>query len=103
MPRQAWLCRARRSGGGAEDGAPVDVAREGALGPRQLDRVGPVGGGELEDSLLGPPGEQAQEIAQVGPGLERMELSARDEGDEVGVDLSGVVGASQGYQVCEAD
>ena len=35
-----------------------------------LAGLAPVDGGELEHALGGPAGEEAQEVAQVGPGLD---------------------------------
>jgi|SRR6266700_1190777 len=44
---------------------------------------------------MGPAREEAEEVAQVGPGLDVVELAAREQGDEGGVDLRGVVAADE--------
>jgi hypothetical protein len=50
-----------------------------------LDRLLEVGGGELEDTGFRPVGEQIEQVAQVAPGLETVQLAAGNERDEGGV------------------
>jgi hypothetical protein len=79
----------------AEGGAPEDVGGKLLLSVLVLESVLPVEGGELEGPAHGPAWQQAEEIAEVGPGLDVVELTAREEGDEGGVDLGGIVGSDE--------
>src|SRR4051812_49436443 len=75
----------------AERGAPEDVGVEPLLSVLVLEGLLPVDGGQVEDAGAGPAREQAEEIAEVAPGLDVVELAAREQGDEGCVDLAGVV------------
>jgi len=55
----------------------------------------PVQRSELEQAVHGPARDQAEDVAQVAPGLDAVELAAREQGDEVGIDLCGVVAADE--------
>ena len=79
----------------AEGRLPEDVGVEPLLSVLVLKGLLPVGGRELQDAADGPAGEEAEEVAEVGPGLDVVELAAGEEGDEGGVDLGGVVGADE--------
>ena len=52
------------------------IGREPSLSVCILAGLLPVGGGELEDSAARPPREQAEEIAEVGAGLELVQAAA---------------------------
>jgi hypothetical protein len=75
--------------------APEDVGIEALLSVLVLEGLLPVEGGELEDAAAGPAGKQTEEVAEVGPGLDAVELAAREQGDEGGVYLGGVVVADE--------
>src|SRR6185312_12782994 len=79
----------------AEGGAPENVGVEPLLSVLVLERLVPVDGGEVEDTTGRPSGQQTEEVAEVGPGLDVVELAARQERDEGGVDLGGVVGTDE--------
>jgi hypothetical protein len=49
---------------------PKRILIEEAVDIGALSRLGPGDGGEVEQLMLGPPGEQAEDIAEVGPGLD---------------------------------
>jgi hypothetical protein len=75
----------------SERGAAEDVGVEPLLSVLVLEGLVPVGGGEVEDATLGPAREQAEEVTQVGPGLELVKLAACEKGDEGRVHVPGVV------------
>ena len=79
----------------AEGSATEDVGVEPLLSVLVLEGLVPVRGSELEDAATRPAGEEAEEVAQVGPRLDLVELAAGEEGDEGGVDLGGVVAAHE--------
>jgi hypothetical protein len=64
-----------------------DVGARGGLG--EVRRC------ELEHARALPAREQAEEIAQVGPRLEAVELAAREQRAEGGVGLGAVVAADE--------
>jgi len=74
-----------------EGGAPEDVGVELLLSVLILEGLLPLGGGEFEDAAARPAGKQAEEIAQVGPRLDVVELATGQQGDEGGVDLACIV------------
>src|SRR6185503_17370169 len=78
-----------------EGGAPEDVGVEPLLSVLVLEGLLPGEGRELEDAAGGPTRQEAEEVSEVGPGFDVVELTARQEGDEGGVDLGGVVGADE--------
>src|SRR5258706_4069090 len=56
---------------------------------------GPVAGAELEVALARPVGEDAEEVAQVGLGVERVQARRGDEREEMGGALRMVVAADE--------
>src|SRR5690242_12521390 len=80
----------------------VDVGSEPLLSVLLLEGLLPVGGGELEDALRGPARDEAEQVAQVGGGLELVELAAREQRDEGRVHLAAVV-APQEQPVLSSD
>src|SRR5215471_1825210 len=79
----------------AEGGAPEDIGVEPLLSVLVLEGLLPIGGGQLEDTAMGPTRQEAEEIAEVGPGLEVVELTAGKQGHEGGVDFGAVVGTDE--------
>src|SRR5579863_1224602 len=55
----------------------------------------PVEGCEIEQTVLGPTREQAEDVAQVRPGLDIAESAAREQRGEEGVDDAGVIAADK--------
>ena len=78
-----------------EGGAPEDVGVEPLLSVLILEGLVPVEGSEVKDPAGGPAGQEAEEVSEVGPGFDIVELTAREQRDEDGVDLGGVVGADE--------
>jgi hypothetical protein len=78
-----------------EHGATEDVGGETLLSVLVLEGLLPVGGGELEGAAARPARQEAEEVAQVGPGLDSVELAARDERDEGDIDDGAVVAADE--------
>ena len=76
------------------DGAE-DVGGEALLSVLLLDSLLPEGWGELEDPIGGPRVQEAEEVAEVGPGVEAVELAAGQERDEDGVDARALVAAEE--------
>jgi hypothetical protein len=60
----------------AEGGEPEDVGVEPLLSVLVLEGLLPVEEREIEDSTDRPGGQEAEEVAEVGPGLEVVELAA---------------------------
>src|SRR5579872_4424490 len=79
----------------AKRGTAEDVGIEPLLSVLVLEGLVPVHGSELENAAMGPARQEAEEVAQVGPRLDVVQLAAREKRDESGVDLSGVVGADE--------
>ena len=61
---------------GREEDAAEDVGGEALLSFRLLEGLLPMERRELEHALPRPAGQQAEEIPQVGPGLEAVHLTA---------------------------
>ena len=59
-----------------------DVGSEPLLSLLLLERLLPEGGRELEDPPSWPRRQEAQEVAEVAPGLDPVELAARQQRDE---------------------
>src|SRR5579862_7808434 len=84
-------------------GRGVEDRREGerAKLEREFARVeagasgGPVFRGELEVTVLGPMGENAEQVAQVRLGVEAVQAAGRDEREQVGGALAVVVAADE--------
>ena len=68
-----------------------DVGGEPLLCLFVLESLLPVHGSELEDAAARPAREQAEDVAQVGPGLDLVEPAAGEQRHEGRVDLGGVV------------
>src|SRR5665213_3100533 len=79
----------------AEGCAPEDVGVEPLLSVLVLEGLLPVERCELQDSADRPARQEAEEVAEIGVGLDVVELAARQQRDEGGVDLGGVVGADE--------
>jgi hypothetical protein len=79
----------------AEGRPPEDVGVETLLSVAILQGLLPVERGEVQNAANGPAREEAEEVAEIGPGLDVVELAAREQGDEGGVDFSGVVAADE--------
>ena len=72
-----------------------DVGSEPLLSVLVLQGLAPVGGGELEDAGERPSGQETEEIAEIGPGFDLVELAAGQERHEDGVGLGTVVTAAE--------
>lgn len=79
----------------SQESAAKRVLGEPPLSFFLLERLLEVGGGEFEDAGLGPFGEQVEQVAQVTPGLDSVQLAAGDERDEGGVGGGAVLGADE--------
>src|SRR5260370_20981796 len=84
-----------RSAYEGEQGAPEGIVVEPPLSFLLLEGLLPVRGGELEDAGVGPIGQEIEQISKVGPGLDVVQLAARDEGDEDSVGHGTVLGADE--------
>ena len=78
-----------------EDGVSEGVGSEELLSVGVLSSLLPVAGSELEDAGTGPAGEQAQDVSEVGFGLDVVHVAAGDERGEGGVDLGAVVASDE--------
>jgi hypothetical protein len=76
------------------DGAE-DVGGQALLSVLLLEGLLPEGGCELEDAGHGPGRDEAEEVAEVSPGLDAVELAAGQEGDEDRVDACSLVAAEE--------
>jgi hypothetical protein len=72
-----------------------DVGVQDLLSLVLLEGLAPVGRGELEDTVAGPAGQQAQQVAHVREGFNLVEAAAGQQRHEGGVDLSPVVAADK--------
>src|SRR5437762_2255385 len=72
-----------------------DVVGETLLSVLLLESLFPEGRGQVQDAALGPARQQAEQVPQVGPGLDAVELAAGQQRDEGGVDLGGFVVADE--------
>jgi len=57
--------------------------------------LGPVLGGELEGSGGGPVGKEADDVGEIGLGVEAVELARGDEGEDVGGGRGVIVAAAE--------
>ncbi len=94
-PRQRGRAVAAPAGSRAEGELAVGIGGELRAHVVARRRGGPVHGGELEDLVLGPAREQAQQVAQVGPRLDADHATAREERGEHGVDVPTLVAAQE--------
>lgn len=78
-----------------ERDAPEDVGGQALLSVLLLQGLLPGGWGELEDAALGPGRQEAQQVAEVGPGLNAVELAVGEQGDEDRVDAGALVAAQE--------
>src|SRR6266542_3034258 len=78
-----------------KDGAAEDVGSETLLSVFLLAGLAPMDGRQLEDAAVRPAWEQAEQVAQVGQGLDRVEPAAREERHKGGIDLAGLVVAEK--------
>src|SRR5258708_38820048 len=85
-----------RSARGGEQGAPEGIVGKPPLSFLLLESLLPVRGSELEDAASGPIGQQVEQIAKVGPGLDVVQLAAREEGDEDGIGKRTILGTYEG-------
>jgi hypothetical protein len=65
------------------------------LSLRLLSSVVPELGRELQDVALGPAGQQREDVAQVGPGLDAVALTAGDQRGGDGVPLGAVITSAE--------
>ena len=79
----------------AEGGAPEDIRGEPLLSVFILKGLLPVDGGEVQVAANRPARQETEEIAQVGPGLDVVELAAREQRHEGRVDVAAVVTADK--------
>src|ERR1041384_1408785 len=65
------------------------------LSVRLLSSLVPEFGSQLEHGTVGPAGEQREDVAQVRPGLDTVELAAGDQTRRDGIPLGTVVAAAE--------
>lgn len=78
-----------------ENDLAVDVGGQPLLSPLVLECLLSVGGRQLEDAARGPGGQQAEEVAQVGPRLDAVHLAAGEQADEHDVVACAIVAAHE--------
>jgi RNA-directed DNA polymerase len=93
VPRSAWISRASAARGEREASEGVGV--EQGLDAFEGAGLIPVEGSEVEQTVLGPTREQAEDVAQVRPWLDIAESAAREQRGEEGIDGAGVVAADK--------
>ena len=74
---------------------PEDIGGQALLSVLLLEGLLPGGRGELEDAALRPVLEEAEQVAEVGPGLDAVELAAGEQGHEDRVDAGALVAAEE--------
>src|SRR6266404_4681119 len=90
------MARRRPSGNRQPEGdATEHVGVESLLSVALLEGVAPERGRELEEAMLGPARQEAEQITQVGVGLDTEHAAARDERHEDGVRLRAVLAADE--------
>src|SRR5688500_903607 len=75
--------------------AAEDVGGEPLLSVLLFQSLLPEGRSELEDATPGPRREQAQQVAEIGQGLDPVELAARQERDEEGIGAGALLAAEE--------
>ena len=70
---------------------PEDVGVESLLSVVVLEGLLPVDGSEVEDAAGGPAWQETEQVAEIGPGLDVVELGAGEQGDEGCVDFAAAV------------
>jgi len=78
-----------------ERDAPEDVGGQALLSVLLLQGLLPEGRGELEDAAGGPGRQEAEQVAQIGPWLDAVELAAGEQGDEDRVDAGAFVATEE--------
>src|SRR5687767_7158694 len=78
-----------------EQGAPERVFIEPPLSFAVLESLLPIGRGELEDSVFRPVRQEVEEVAEVTPRLDSVQLAAGDQRNENGIGNSAVFGADK--------
>ena len=68
-----------------------DVGSQTLLSVLVLEGLLPEGGREVQDATVRPGRQETEEVAKVCPGLETVHLAARDEADEGGIHLAGII------------
>ena len=66
----------------SERNGAEDVGGQALLGILLLDSLLPEGWGELEESTRRPRVQETEDVAEVGPGVDAVELATRQERDE---------------------
>src|SRR5450631_54488 len=79
----------------AEGSLAEHVGAEPLLSVLVLQNLVPVGWGELEDPVPGPTRQEAEEVSQVAPRLDIMQLAAGEQRDEGGIGLCAVVASDE--------
>src|SRR5215467_1377150 len=82
-------------GGISQTDATKEIGVEPLLSVLLLQGLLPVDRRQLEHTAAGPARQQAQQVAQVTPGLDLVQAAARQERDEGRIDLAGVVAADK--------
>jgi len=72
-----------------------DVAGERALHGLGREGSGPVRRREFEDAMRGPSGQEAEQVAEIGPRFEAVKLAAGEQRYEGAVGLAAVVAAEE--------
>src|SRR5687767_3858511 len=75
--------------------ASEDVGEQLLLSFARLESLLPVGGGELEEAIGGPGTDEAEQIADVGVGLDAVEVGAGEQRDEGHVSEGAVIAADE--------
>src|SRR3954465_14184870 len=75
--------------------ATEDVGRQGLVSLAFLEGLAPVERGQLEDPVLGPPWQQAEQVADVAEGLDPVQAAASQQRHEGGVHSGTVVAADE--------
>ena len=73
-----------------EEHPSKDVGGQLLLSLGFLEGLLPIGGRELENAVVGPARQEAEEIAEVGERLDLVEPGAGEQRDEDGVDAAGI-------------
>ena len=95
---RGWKSRLKRESdgsGGREDSAAEGIAVEEPTSVRLLERLAPAERREVEDAAARPRRQEAEEVAQIAPRLDAVELAAREQRDEGRIDVAGVVAADE--------
>ncbi len=80
------MATGKRSRRRTEQNAAKDVGGQLLLSFDLLESLLPVCGGELEDAVMGPARQEAEQVAHVAERLDLVKPSAREQRNEDGVD-----------------